>query len=413
MTGRRRPSRPARRRFARASLIGRLQKKRKKIMMPRRLMSFLFVAALAVLPATPVTGQSLYTFTRIADTSNFPDGILAPVALNDDGLVAFVALRPGGVTGVFIGRGGAITTVADTSRTFTFFGLPGINGRGQATFFANKGDHLGGYYAGLDGVTTIVENRGAVLGSGGDIFSSPSGTFSTVNIVPRLPRQPQVIIVGDGGRAIRIADTSGLFQGLDLDPRVNASGRVAFHAMRRDFSDGIFVGRGGAVTIIADTSGPFASFKDSPAINDRGDVLFQAGVNAPDGSLIAGLFLSRHGEIRTVLDSTGAFGDFGGAPGLNARGQVAFQGTANPNPNVPDATRLTGIFTGGDPVADRVLAVGDAIDGSTVSSFDRLSFASSLNNGGQIAFLVSLADGRTGVYRADPVQGGHDGQGDR
>jgi hypothetical protein len=121
-------------------------------------------------------------------------------------------------------------------------------------------------------------------------------------------------------------------------------------------------------------------------VNARGDVLFQAGVNAPDGSLIAGLFLSRHGEIRTVLDSTGAFGDFGGAPGLNARSQIAFQGTANPNPNVPDATRLTGIFTGGDPVADRVLAVGDAIDGSTVSSFDRLSFASSLNNGGQIAF---------------------------
>jgi len=374
-------------------------------MMRRYLTSFLFVAALAAFPATPVAAQSRYTFTRIADTSSFPGGIQAPVALNDDGRVAFVAARPGGVNGVFVGRGGAITTVADTSRTFTFFGFPGINGLGQTTFFANKGDHLGGYYAGLDGGTTIVENRGAVLGSGGDIFSSPSGTFSAVEIIPRLPRQPQLIVAGDGGRVIRIADTSGLFQSLDLDPRVNASGRVAFHAMRRDFSEGIFVGNGGALKVIADTSGSFVTFKDSPAINDRGDVLFGAGVNAPDGGLISGLFLSRHGEIHTVVDSTGMFADFGGTAGLNARGQIAFQGTTHPDPNLPGDSGLAGIFTGGDPVADRVIAVGDALDGSTVSGLDPLSFASSLNNAGQIAFLVFLADGRTGVYRADPVRG--------
>ena len=382
-------------------------------MMRRHLMSSLLVTVLAVFPATHAEGQSRYTFTRIADTSDFPDGIRVPVALNDDGQVAFVASRPGGVTGVFVGQGGVIMGVADTSRTFTFFGFPGINGRGQVTFFANKGDHLGGYYAGPDGVTTIVETRGAVLGSGGDIFSSPSGSFSAVELVPRLPREPQVIVAGDGGRVIRIADTSGLFQSLDIDPRVNASGRVAFHAMRRDFSDGIFVGQGGAVTIIADTSGPFASFKDAPAINDRGDVLFQACVNAADGSVIAGLFLSRGGEIRRVLDSTGAFGDFGTYPGLNARGQIVFQGTVNPDPQSPDASRLSGIFTGGDPVADRVIATGDALDGSTVLSFDPSSFVSSVNNAGQIAFLAILADGRTGVYRADPIRGGHDSGGDR
>ena len=273
--------------------------------MHRYLTSSLLVAGLAACAVSPAAAQSRYTFTRIADTSDFPDGIEAPVALNDGGEVAFAAFRPGGVKGVFVGRGGAIGTVADTSNTFTFFGLIGINGLGQATFFANKGDHLGGYYAGINGAATIVENRGAVLGSGGDIFSSPSGAFSAVNIVPRLPRQQQVIIAGEGGRAIRIADTSGLFQSLDLDPRVNASGRVAFHGTRRDFSEGLFVGSGGALKLIADTSGPFVAFKDAPAINDRGDVLFQADVSASDGSLITGLFLGRHGEIRPVVDSTG------------------------------------------------------------------------------------------------------------
>lgn len=377
--------------------------------MPRYLTSSLFLAALALFSDAPVAAQSRYTFTRIADTTSFPEGILAPVAINDDGQVAFVAIRSGGVTGVFVGRGGAVTTVADTSRTFTFFGFPGINGRGQVTFFAHKTDGLGGYYAGLDGATTLVENRGAVLGpTGGDIFSSPSGTFSAVGIVPRLPRQPRVIVAADGGRVIRIADTSGLFQTLDLDPRVNASGRVAFHAMRRDFSEGIFVGKGGALAIIADTSGPFVTFEDAPAINDRGDVLFQASVNATDGSLIDGLFLSRHGEIRTVVDSTGAFAFFGRAPGLNARGRIAFQGTTHPDPNLPGDPGLAGIFTGGDPVADRVIAVGDVLDGSTVKGLDTGSFRTGLNDAGQIAFLVFLDDGRTGVYRADPARDHHD-----
>jgi hypothetical protein len=373
--------------------------------MHRYLTSSLLVAGLAACAVSPAAAQSRYTFTRIADTSNFPDGFQAPVALNDDGKVAFVALRPGGVKGVFVGRGGAIATVADTSRTFTFFGFPGINGLGQATFFAGKGDHIGGYYAGLNGRITIVENREAVLGPGGDIFSSPSGAFSAVEIIPRLPRQPKVIVASDGGRAIRIADTSGLFQSLDLDPRVNASGRVAFHGQRRDFSEGIFVGNGGALEIIADTSGPFVTLKDGPAINDRGDVLVQAGINASDGSTITGLFLGRHGEIRRLLDSTGAFADFGTFPGLNARGQIAFQGTTNSPPGV---VGLAGIFTGDDPVADRVIAVGDALDGSTVKGLDPLSFASSLNNAGQIAFLVFLEDGRSGVYRANPVRGHHD-----
>jgi hypothetical protein len=295
-------------------------------------------------------------------------------------------------------------TVADTSRTFTFFGFPGINGLGQATFFANKGDHLGGYYAGLDGATTIVENRGAVAFFGGDLSSSPTGSFTTVQVIPRLPREPQVIVAGDGGRVIRIADTSGLFGVLDLDPHVNASGRVAFHAKRRDFSEGIFVGKGGALDTIADTSGAFVSFNDSPAINDNGDVLFEAGLIDPNGELIDGLFLSRHGEIRTVVDSTGAFVEFGLAPGLNARDQIAFQGRTNSL----TTTSLTGIFTGGDPVADRVIAADDPLDGSTVSGFDEVSFRSSLNNAGQIAFVVRLADGRTGVYRADPTRHGHD-----
>lgn len=361
-----------------------------RMTMARQMRSGLLVGSLAAMLVTPAAAQTRYTFTRIADSTGF--GVLRePVAINDAGQVSFVTTLDTGVTGVFVGSGGAVTTVADDSGKFTSFGFPGINGRGQVTFHGTQVVHSG-FYAGRDGSTVLIENRGAIQGFVGDIFSSPSGSFSTGHAILRLPGFQTEIVVSDGGRATRIADSSGLFGLLDQDPRVNASGKVAFHGTRRDGSDGIFVGRGGALTTIADSSAVFAFFLDSPAINDRGDVLFQAILN--DGT--NGLFLSHHGVITTVLDGTGAFADFGRAPAINARGQIAFQGRSGD---------LVGIFTGGDPVADRVIAVGDALDGSTVDALGTSAFDSALNNRGQLAFIVHLADGRTGIYRADPIRG--------
>jgi hypothetical protein len=352
----------------------------------------LFVWTLTAMPVAPATAAGpKYTFVRIADSLDFAE-IRVPVALNDAGQVAFVAILPTGVTGVFVGGDGAVTTVADDTQDFVFFGFPGINGRGQATFYGGKADRTG-FYAGAGGATVLIENRGAVQAFVGDIYSSPSGAFSVGHAILRLPGFQQEIVVGKGGRATRVADTSGLFQSLDLDPRVNASGRVAFSAIRRDSSEGIFVGEGGALTTVADTSGPFVSFSPSPAINDWGHVLFQAVLA---DFTTTGLFLSRQGKISTVLDSTGAFAGFGTAPALNRRGQIAFEGTT--------WMGLLGIFTGGDPVADRVIAVDDPLDGSTVQALDVLAFDAALNDRGQIAFIATLADGRTGVYRADPTK---------
>ena len=58
----------------------------------------------------------------------------------------------------------------------------------------------------------------------------------------------------------------------------------------------------------------------------------------------------------------------------------------------------SGIFTGPGPIADRVIAVGDPLDGSQVTGllFNRFG----LNDSGSIAFWAILADGRTGIYEA-------------
>jgi hypothetical protein len=58
-----------------------------------------------------------------------------------------------------------------------------------------------------------------------------------------------------------------------------------------------------------------------------------------------------------------------------------------------------GIFTGPDPVADKVIRTGDPLFGSTVTA---VNFEHGLNDAGQIVFLAELADGTRGVFRADP-----------
>ena len=61
-----------------------------------------------------------------------------------------------------------------------------------------------------------------------------------------------------------------------------------------------------------------------------------------------------------------------------------------------------GIFTGGDPVADKVIQIGDPLLGSTVGAilFEFSRFG--INDKGQIAFAV-FSGGQQVVVRADPL----------
>lgn len=378
----------------------------------------LSVAALATILPHPANAETVYSFTRIADDTVTAAEIgVAPAALNDAGQVAFMAGGPPGAAGVFMGSGGPLTTVADTTGEFRALGFPSfgiplsrgfasIDGLGQVTFAAVTRDSRNGYFAGPDGAVIVADTTPPILRFDGDVFSSGSGSATTFEALELVNQGLRLaILVGNGGPLTRIADTSQDFAVLDLAPRVNASGLVAFHATRRDGSEGIFVGSGASLTTIADTSGPFAAFTDAPAIADTGAVLFQATLKvSPGHARIHGLFLSRGGTIRTVVDDTGAFTSFGFAPAVNARGEVAFEGTTK--------SGRVGIFTGRDPNEDCVIAIGAPLDGSTVFDLSTSSFRTSLNNKGQIAFSVQLEDGRTGVYRADPTRR-HDRDGHR
>jgi hypothetical protein len=61
-----------------------------------------------------------------------------------------------------------------------------------------------------------------------------------------------------------------------------------------------------------------------------------------------------------------------------------------------------GVFTGPGPVADRVIATGNPLFGSTLSAIDTM-LSVGLNDGGSMAFAYSLANVAQGIALAVPV----------
>jgi hypothetical protein len=158
--------------------------------------------------------------------------------------------------------------------------------------------------------------------------------------------EPGDLYIGDGTRLVKIAETSSA-------PSLNSRGEVGFIGVNGGALS-ILVSDGTRTRIVADTNGPIADFAGS----DFG-------------------FIGNHPEVGVSL---------------NDRGKVAFMAFLYDGD--------VGIFTGPDVVKDKVIATGDLLTGSSVS--DVLMSRQGLNNNGQIAFQVTLADGRMVIVRAEP-----------
>ena len=134
----------------------------------------------------------------------------------------------------------------------------------------------------------------------------------------------------------------------------------------------------------------------SPRIDDSGNVFFSAsGV----GDLQYNVYRIAPGSQEPVLVIDGNNGPLvppsSLAVAVNGAGALAFLATRGLGGNV-------GIYTGPDPVADKVIAVGDLLDGRVVVDL-RLGERAINNNGvdgrGQIVFAARL-DGDAGLQPA-------------
>ena len=353
----------------------------------RSITRFLFLTALFTWPIHAEATD--YTFTKIADTSGPFDYLFTP-SINDSGTVAFIATLDAGGEGVFIGNGTTITTVADDSGPFFAFAeYLRINNSNKVAFIGwpDTVDRSGVFISDGTTTTTIDDTTGPFIEFQGlSINNNNVVAFIGRRLIGGFINKTTDVVTGDGTTVTTIADDSGKFDGF-YETSINDSGTVAFIATLDAGGKGVFIGDGTTITTVADDSGPFMFFNGAE-INSGGAVAFSAG---PD---IGGLGIFIYDGIATtkVVDDSGPFDRLWGF-GLNDSGTVAFYARL-------DGGVAIGIFTGPDPVADKVIQTGDALFGSTVTNIEFYNDA--LNNSSQIAFRAELADGRQIIARADP-----------
>ena len=343
-----------------------------------------------VFSPTPVRGQlPEFSWTVIATTGErFSDFAPYVASVNDAGTVAFqAALRDGG-TGVFTGRGEAVAEAAGPALLAGVTSHPDLNGAGDTSFY---GDITGGG----QGVFLLRNGHLQTIADTRSVFASIGPLGPTMNeagtVAFRADPEAGVsgIFAGDDAAVATVADTTGPWSRFDGLPVINRGGTVVFRADRKDGVQGVYAGRAGSIRTVAETGDFFETLAPFPAASDHGTVAFAATLRAGG----AGIFtVDEGGRTTQIVNTDGAFETCRGALITGAGAVVCI---ATP----PGGT--LGLFAGPDPEADRILALGDPLLGSTVE--DLASNPVSVNDDGQVAIRVKLTDGRQLILRADPV----------
>ena len=328
-----------------------------------------------------------FSWTVIASTGEQLSGFAPYVAsINDAGTVAFqAALRAGG-SAVFAGDGQTVHELTTRARVQAVISHPDLNEAGDTSFYA---DIAGGGQAVVlvrDGDLQTIAETGAGFAAIGPL----GPTLNEAGIVAfraNRPRRRAGIFAGDGASVATIAERGPEWRTFHGLPVIDDGGTVIFRADRNDGRQGIYSSRAGAMHTIAETGERFTGHGRFPSANRRGAVAFSATL--ADGT--DAVFVAVQGRVRKIADTSGGFGAFRGA--LVTDGGVVLIAT-------PRGGQL-GLFSGVEPDADRILGLGDALLGSTVTDF--AANPVSVNASGQVAIRATLTDGRELILRADPV----------
>lgn len=351
-------------------------------MSSRLLLKTVFFALFAT--AVPASAQVSYRYTKIADTRGELREV-ANVGINNRGDVVFLGSFDAGGRVVFTGNEERLQVVADT-RAGQFEDLveeATINDRG-AVAFASRGASpaVWKWYRGqLTKIAALSDGPFSDVGGGPSISAAGDVAFWG-----RLTDDSQAILVRETDGALRRVAGAG-FSSLDFSPALADSGAVAFIGQTATGVDGVFIGDQHGVRTIADSTGRFHVFSGGVGVNSADTVVFHANQDTGPSVISIASAPSGGGDL---VDDAGVFAGVS-RPTINSAGLVAFQGlTAGTH----------GVFTGADPSKDKVIGVGDSLDGEPVTSLD---FFRGLNDRGQIAFVAHFLT-YSAVYRADPVR---------
>lgn len=385
----------------------------------RKISIALALAVLLPAFASNLHAQTAYTFTKIAETADVSLCTKnVPTTINHSGTVAFNVGRASPTGGCvfppdrqwnWTGDGGTPVLIYPLDDQ-GWFGLgPGVVlASGEMAFVANNplptgDDDTAFIYLGNGGPPTLVAT-GAFSGL---LLSANDGGAMAVVSSPRFG--PYRVLRYDAPFAAPVViDSSNSNNVLSPFTALNASLEVAFAKGPNLQPNQVLKGSGAGLTLIAQAGVilnglTLNMFDDHVAIRDDGFVAFQ-GQGVQPGT---GIYLGNGTQTIVVVDTQGVSPfQYVNYPALNNAGQVAFYGVMKSASSCPGSTGFCeGIYTGPDPVADKVIQSGDTLDGMTVLGVGQ-GWPPSLNEKGQIAVGVSLIDSvgfvHNAIYRADP-----------
>lgn len=381
------------------------------------ILSVCAVSAAAV-PSSAVAAEGEYTFAKVLDNArSYDPTMFGCAAINARGDIVTKAGRlrsPQGEAGATeliiraIAGGGVRTVVNEDVAGFSSLGRhPKINDKGQVSFWARgQAPGSGAFIARAQGgpVDIIASTQPAQGQSGEYRFFGADTTIDNLGTVAfrgELDNNDLGMWSGQGGAiTTHYLQSEDRFSGSFSGVSINDDGQIAFEE-RSNSQNGIFRGANGNFTTIASTPGHFSH---SPSVNELGTVAFHDTAFDETGQVFS-VITGSGGQLSTVADSTGPFARFPfRGPAINNNGDVAFKAELDSNDFFSPPS---GIFTGSDPITDRVIGTGDTLHGAVVS--DIVFCEDGLNNAGQLAFTAYFEDPdtferRAAVYRATPVQ---------
>jgi hypothetical protein len=244
------------------------------------------------------------------------------------------------------------------------------------------------------------------MNAAGDVAfrSNVSGGSNAAGVFVRSAAGPVELVAGAGDSVFGGAETFVSFG----YPALNDAGSLAFEAETSGgpASPGLFANTGSGAVALAragdpapDTGGGTLVNFLYPAINGSGSVAFLSNVTG--ASATGGLFVASSGVESVAVEGqtipgAGPITMLASLPDIASDGSVALSVAFGSGPVAGGVyVHDTGNFT---PVA---LAGEDAPDtgGATFASFAILS----RNDAGQVAFVATLADARSGVFLATPT----------
>ncbi len=315
------------------------------------------------------------SFTPIADTNTTFNSFDFFPSINNDGTVVFSAVGTGG-SAIFSSSNGTTSKIYDSVPLSL---SPAINDAGTVAFGANRGESSGVFTIDSQGnLATIAENTDP------RVFDNPVINNKGTVALSSVAAGGREIFISNQGVKTTIADTSGLYSVLD-GYALNDSGVVSFSASLKAGGRGIFTVDGGVTNTIANTSG--FSFLFPPALSNTGTVAFKGVLPKLAGE---GIYTAHGGKITPIADNSGAFSFFEN-PAINNQDTVAFKAVLKDGG--------LGIYTGADPVANKIISAGDPLLGSTVTNL--FLSRKGINDANQIVFYAQLANGTSGIFRAD------------